>query len=195
SDTGRSTVLFRPPYFGDAEADKPQEVEPAIVAQNLGYIMVGLRIDPNDWQLPVTPNQIVNRTISRALDSDPETRGEVILLHDSGGDRSATVDALPVLIHELKASGFRFVSVSELAGLSRDQVMPVIPSNQRVFTRADAVTFFFLTTGGWALTWIFLIGIILGLARLLFVGSLALGQWVRSRRRERTHAGSDYSPF
>ncbi|HEV8168436.1 MAG TPA: glycosyltransferase [Pyrinomonadaceae bacterium] len=195
SEVGRSTVLFRPPYFGDAEADKPQEVEPAIVAQQLGYLMVGVRIDPDDWQLPVTADQIVNRTIERATDSNPETRGEIILLHDSGGDRSATIEALPRLIHELKARGYRFVSVSDLAGLSRDQVMPVIPPNQRVFTRADAVTFFFLSTGGWILQWIFLIGILLGLARLLFVGSLAFAQWLRSRRRERIHAGSDYVPF
>ena len=195
SEVGRSTVLFRPPYFGDAEADKPQEVEPALVAQRLGYIMVGVRIDPDDWQLPVTADQIVQRTIDRATDSNPETRGEIILLHDSGGDRSATIEALPRLIHELKARGFRFVAVSDLAGLSRDQVMPVIPPNQRVFTRADAVTFFFLSTGGWILQWIFLIGILLGLARLLFVGSLALAQWLRSRRRERIHAGSDYVPF
>ena len=195
SEIGRSTVLFRPPYFGDAEADKPQEVEPAIVAQNLGYIMVGVRIDPDDWQMPVTADQIVQRTIDRALDSNPETRGEVILLHDSGGDRAATIEALPRLIHELRARGFRFVPVSELAGLSRDQVMPEIPPNQRVFTRADAIAFFFLSTGGWTLQWVFLIGILLGLARLLFVGSLALGQWLRSRRRERIHAGSDYNPF
>jgi len=195
SEVGRSTVLFRPPYFGDAEADKPQEVEPALVAQRLGYIMVGVRIDPDDWQLPVTADQIVQRTIDRAMDSNPETRGEIILLHDSGGDRSATIQALPRLIHELKARGFRFVAVSDLAGLSRDQVMPVIPPNQRVFTRADAVTFFFLSTGGWVLQWIFLIGILLGLARLLFVGSLAFAQWLRSRRRERIHAGSDYVPF
>lgn len=195
SEIGRSTVLFRPPYFGDAEADKPQEVEPAIVAQNLGYIMVGVRIDPNDWQTPVTAEQIVDRVVDRAMDTNPETRGEVILLHDAGGDRSATVAALPRLIHELKARGFRFVPVSELGGLSRDQVMPVIPPNQRVFTRADAVTFFFLSTGAWALQWVFLIGILLGLGRLFFVGSLALGQWLRSRHRARTHAGSDYAPF
>jgi peptidoglycan-N-acetylglucosamine deacetylase len=195
SEVGRSTVLFRPPYFGDAEADKPQEVEPALVAQRLGYIMVGVRIDPDDWQLPVTADQIVNRTIDRAKDSNPETRGEIILLHDSGGNRAATIEALPRLIHELKARGFKFVAVSDLAGLSRDQVMPVIPPNQRVFTRADAVAFFFLSTGGWILQWIFLIGILLGLARLLFVGSLALAQWLRSRRRERIHAGSDYVPF
>ena len=195
SEIGRSTVLFRPPYFGDAEADKPQEVEPAIVAQNLGYLMVGVRIDPNDWHLPVTADQIVSRTIERATDTNPETRGEVILLHDAGGDRSATVEALPRLIHELKARGFRFVPVSELAGLSKDQVMPAIPSNQRVFTRADAVTFFFLSTGGWTLQWIFFIGILLGLGRLVFVGSLALAQWLRSRRRERIHAGSEFAPF
>src|ERR1044072_9955479 len=73
--------------------------------------------------------------------------------------------------------------------------MPVIPPNPRVFTRADAVAFFFLSTGVWILQWIFLIGILLGLARLLFVGSLALAQWLRSRRRERLHAGSDYVPF
>ena len=195
SEVGRSTVLFRPPYFGDAEADKPQEVEPALVAQNLGYLMVGVRIDPNDWQLPVTANQIVTRTIDRVIDKNPETRGEVILLHDSGGDRSATVAALPQLIHELKARGYQFVPVSDLAGLSRDQVMPEIPANQRVFTRADAITFFFLSTGGWTMQWVFIIGIILGLGRLFFVGSLAFAQWLRSRRRERTHAGSEFSPF
>jgi Glycosyltransferases, probably involved in cell wall biogenesis len=195
SVVGRSTVLFRPPYFGDAEADKPQEVEPALLAKSMGYIMVGLRIDPDDWQLPVTADQIVNRTLERAMDSNPETRGQVVLLHDSGGDRSATIEALPRLIHELKARKFRFVAVSDLAGLSRDQVMPVIPTNQRVFTRADALTFFFLSTGGWVLQWVFLIGILLGLGRLLFVGSLAFAQWLRSRRRERLHSGSDYSPF
>jgi cellulose synthase/poly-beta-1,6-N-acetylglucosamine synthase-like glycosyltransferase/peptidoglycan/xylan/chitin deacetylase (PgdA/CDA1 family) len=193
--TGHSTVLFRPPYFGDAEADKPQEVQPAYVAQQLGYIVVGVRIDPDDWQLPVTANEIVTRTIVRATDTNPETRGQVILLHDSGGDRSATIEALPQLIHELKARGFRFVPVSELGNLSRDQVMPPIPATERVFTRADAVTFFLLSVSGWALQWIFIIGILLGLGRLLFVGSLALAQWIRSRRREHMHYGSSFAPF
>ncbi|MGH9969386.1 MAG: glycosyltransferase [Pyrinomonadaceae bacterium] len=195
SEVGRSTVLFRPPYFGDAEADKPQEVEPAIRAEQLGYLMVGVRIDPDDWKLPVTSGEIVDRTIQRALDKNPETRGQIVLLHDSGGDRSATVQALPQLIHELRARGFQFVAVSQLTGLSRDQVMPVIPRSERVFTRADAVTFFFLSTGAWTLQWVFLIGIVLGLGRLLFIGALAFSQWFRSRRRDRAHAGQDYAPF
>ena len=193
--TGRSTVLFRPPFFGDAEADKPQEVEPAFLAQQLGYLTVGVRIDPDDWKLPVTADEIVKRTVDRALDTNPETRGQVILLHESGGERSATIEALPRLIHELKGRGFRFVAVSELGGFTRDQVMPPIPTSERVFTRADAVTFFFLSLGGWTLQWVFIIGILLGLGRLLFVGSLAFAQWLRSRRRERLHYGSSFAPF
>jgi cellulose synthase/poly-beta-1,6-N-acetylglucosamine synthase-like glycosyltransferase len=193
--TGRSTVLFRPPYFGDAEADKPEEVEPAIRAQELGYIMVGLRIDPDDWKLPVTADQIVDRTIQRAMDTNPETRGQVVLLHDSGGDRSATIEALPRIIHELRARGFQFVPVSNLTGLSRDQVMPVITPGQKVYTRMDAVAFFFLSTGGWLLQWIFLIGILLGLGRLVFVGALAFAQWLRSKLRQHAHAGENYSPL
>ena len=31
--------------------------------------------------------------------------------------------------------------------------------------------------------------------RLIFIGALALAQWLRSRRRERTHAGEGYAPF
>src|SRR5258707_6212562 len=76
---GRSTVLFRPPYFGDAEADKPQDVEPAILAQELGYLMVGVRIDPDDWRLPVTADQIVSRTMARVDDNNPDTRGQIVL--------------------------------------------------------------------------------------------------------------------
>ena len=195
SEIGRSTVLFRPPYFGDAEADKPQQVEPAYLAQRLGYLIVGVRIDPDDWQLPVSPDEIVDRTLQRVADTNPETRGQVILLHDSGGNRAATVAALPKLIEELRARGFRFVLVSLLAGLTRDQVMPVIPPGERVFTRSNAVAFFFLATMGWGLQWVFVIGITLGLARLIFIGTLALAQWFRSRRRERTHAGEGYEPF
>jgi cellulose synthase/poly-beta-1,6-N-acetylglucosamine synthase-like glycosyltransferase/peptidoglycan/xylan/chitin deacetylase (PgdA/CDA1 family) len=195
SEVGRSTVLFRPPYFGDAEADKPEEVEPAIRAKELGYLMIGVRIDPDDWRLPVTSQEIVDRTTQRALDPNPETRGQVVLLHDSGGDRSATVEALPKLIHELRARGFRFVPVSDLAGLTRDQVMPVTPRSERAFTRADTIAFFFLSTGGWTLQWVFVIGIVLGLGRLIFIGALAFAQWFRSRRRERVHAGEAYTPF
>ena len=52
--TGRSMRFFRPPYFGDAEPSTPGEVEPLKIAQSLGYLIVGLRIDPDDWKKPAT---------------------------------------------------------------------------------------------------------------------------------------------
>ena len=195
SVTGRSTVLCRPPFFGDAEADKPEEVEPAFLAQQLGYLVVGLRIDPDDWKLPVTADEIVQRTLKRTEDTNPETRGQVVLLHDSGGDRSATVAALPEMIHQLRAKGFQFVLTSDLANMTRDRAMPLVPPGQNVYRRADTVAFFMLASGGWFLSWAFVIGILLGLGRLLFVGALAFAQWLRSRFRERRHAGESYAPF
>ncbi len=195
SITGRSTVLFRPPYFGDAEADTPEEVKPAIIARDLGYIMVGLRIDPGDWEPGATADEIVQKTIERAEDKNPETRGQVVLLHDSGGNRQATIDALPRVIHELRARGFKFVPVSELGGWTRDQVMPPLPPSESLFTRTDTVAFMVLSTAGWLLQWMFLIGIVLGLGRLLVIGALALAQWLRSRKRERADAGARYEPF
>ena len=195
SVTGRSTVLFRPPYFGDAEADTPEEVEPAIRAKNLGYVMVGLRIDPSDWKPNVTADEIVQKTIDRASDTNPETRGQVVLLHDSGGDRAATIEALPRLIEELRAKGFKFVLVSDLGGWSRDQVMPMLPPSESVYTRTDAIAFLVFSTGGWLLQWTFIVGIVLGLGRLVLIGALAFAQWVRSRKRERRHTGERYEPF
>ena len=38
--------------------------------------------------------------LQRVDDNNPDTRGQVVLLHDSGGDRAATVAALPELIRQ-----------------------------------------------------------------------------------------------
>ncbi len=50
--TGRSLVLFRPPYLGDAEPGDPGDIIPVEIAQSMGYITVGEHIDPVDWALP-----------------------------------------------------------------------------------------------------------------------------------------------
>ncbi|HEY7181229.1 MAG TPA: glycosyltransferase [Blastocatellia bacterium] len=184
--TGRSTRLFRAPYFGDAEPTTPDEVEPAARAKELGYIIVGLRVDPDDWALPGA-DAIVRRVVDGLTNPDPDKRGQVVLLHDSGGDRSQTVAALPALIHELRQRGYRFVTVSELAGLTRDQAMPPLPADPERgwFARAGRLIIYALAVGEWALRWVFLIGIAMGLGRLVFIGALALIQWTRTRRAER----------
>ncbi|MGH9957851.1 MAG: hypothetical protein ACREBC_12100, partial [Pyrinomonadaceae bacterium] len=86
----------------------------------MGYLTIGLRVDPDDWALPGT-GEIVQRTLKGVTETDPDRRGQVVLLHDGGGNREQTVDALPAIIHELRARKFRLVTVSQHAGLSRDQ--------------------------------------------------------------------------
>src|SRR6185436_17356323 len=103
--------------------------------------------------------------------------------------------ALPKLIEALKARGFQFVPVSALGGWSRDQVMPLLPASESLFTRTDTIAFLVLSELAWLLQWAFIIGIVLGLARLVVIGALAFAQWARSRRRERLHAGEEFEPF
>lgn len=194
--TGRSTMLFRPPYFGDAEPTTPDEVEPIVTAKRLGYITVGLHVDPDDWALPGA-QEVVNRTLAGVTDKSvaDDERGQIVLLHDGGGDRAQTVEALPQIIEQLKARGFRFVTVSELAGLKQVQTMPPVVQREGFMPRADSVTFSILSTGGWLLHWLFIVGIVLGIARLGFIGALALAQKVRARKREADGAGAAFNPF
>ncbi len=190
--TGRSTRLFRPPYFGDAEPTIPAEVEPIVAAKNLGYLTIGLRVDGEDWATPGV-DAIVKNVVSGVMNPDPDVRGQIVLLHDSGGDRSQTVTALPLLVAQLKAQGQTFVTVSQLAGLTRDEAMPPMPPFSFV-EQADAVTVTVLSTGSWLLHWLFLIGIVLGVLRIAVVGALALVQWGRTRKRPAIAPGQE-APF
>ena len=177
--TGKSLRLFRPPYFGDAEPSTPSEVEPLITAQKLGYLIVGLRIDPDDWKKP-DPSLIVQRTLTRLTDRT-EMGGQVVLLHDSGGNRSRTVAALPVLIDQLRAHGYRLVTVAELAGMTPAQAMPPTSRNS-VDLALDRIGFGFFRTIDNMLRILFISAIALGVGRLTFLMSLALVHRVWGRR-------------
>ena len=179
--TGRSTRLCRPPYLGDAEPTSAEEIAPMQEAERLGYLIVGLKVDPDDWQKPA-PDLIVERVVAQATDPDPEKRGQVVLLHDAGGDRAATVAALPKLIDALRAKGFEFATVSELARLTRDEAMPPVP----VDDPSPVVNRYVFFTYSWlqgAVTTLFLAAIGLGLARLLALCGLALVGRARANKR------------
>ena len=40
--------------------------------------------------------------------------GAIILMHDAGGNRSQTVAALPIIVKQLRARGYKFVTVPKL---------------------------------------------------------------------------------
>ncbi|TXH04975.1 MAG: glycosyltransferase [Nevskiaceae bacterium] len=172
SITGRSMRLFRPPYLGDADPTSLDEIDSVRIGQNLGYVTAGLRIDPDDWMRPgVQP--IIDRTLEQVQSKDEDVRGSIVLLHDAGGDRSQTVAALPQLIDTLRAKGYEFVPVSELAGLTHDQAMPALPPDAVLPKMALPV---FLTIGqfGQVMRGLFMVAIALGIARVLFLCVLAL---------------------
>jgi peptidoglycan-N-acetylglucosamine deacetylase len=199
--TGHSTRLFRAPYFGDAEPRTPDEVNPTVQAQNLGYISVGLHLDPDDWKLknedgsPHTADQMVEEIMQQVAITNPEERGSIVLLHDSGGDRSATVEALSKLIPLLRSRGYEFTSIADLANMTRDDAMPPVSKDKSFYARTDSWVFYFLSLGGWLMRWIFFIGIVLGLGRMVFIGVLAFSQYVRSRHREKIHFGERHRPM
>ena len=69
--TGRSMRLFRAPFLGDAEPTTSDEIVPLQIAQSMGYVTVGLQVDPNDWLRPPA-DTIVNRVIEQVTDPSPE---------------------------------------------------------------------------------------------------------------------------
>jgi cellulose synthase/poly-beta-1,6-N-acetylglucosamine synthase-like glycosyltransferase/peptidoglycan/xylan/chitin deacetylase (PgdA/CDA1 family)/spore germination protein YaaH len=177
--TGRSMRLFRPPYFGDAEPSTAREVAPLLAAQHQGYLSVGLRIDPDDWKKP-DPDHIVATTLARLQDTNRP--GQVVLLHDSGGDRSHTVEALPRLIDEIRARGYRLVSVGDLAGMTPAQAMPPT-SRSDLELMLDRFGFGFFHSAEVILQALFIAAIVLGVARLLFLAVLALVHRARIESR------------
>ena len=175
--TGRSMRLFRPPYLGDADPTTAAEVAPLDLAQRMGYVTVGLHVDPDDWQRP-DADTIVQRVEQGIETPDPDARGNIVLLHDAGGDRAQTVAALPKLIAALRAKGYTFVTVSQLAGMTRDQAMPITPesSKARLLTQPMFTT---INVAGEMLSTLFTGAILLGLGRVLLLCVLAAINWVR----------------
>lgn len=178
--TGRSMRLFRPPYLGDADPTSAADVAPIDMAQRMGYVTVGLRVDPDDWQRP-DAGTIVQRVVEGIETPDPDARGNIVLLHDAGGDRSQTVAALPKLIETLRAKGYSFVTVSTLAGMTREQAMPIVLGGSKagLVTRPMFTT---LNIAGEVLQSLFAAAIVLGLARVVFLCGLALVNRLQDHR-------------
>jgi cellulose synthase/poly-beta-1,6-N-acetylglucosamine synthase-like glycosyltransferase/peptidoglycan/xylan/chitin deacetylase (PgdA/CDA1 family)/spore germination protein YaaH len=173
--TGRSMRLMRAPYFGDAEPTTADEIVPVLEGQKLGYLSVGLHVDPGDWARPGV-QAIIDRTIAGVLASNEDRSGNIVLLHDAGGNREETVAALPVIIDQLRARGYQFVPVSGLIGLTPAQVMPALTPEEQAAARTDL---FLFTALGWLQTllgWLFGIAITLGIARAVIFSGLALWQ-------------------
>lgn len=67
---------------------------------------IGWNIDTNDWQRPGAA--VISQRIQSA------TPGDIVLMHDGGGDRSQTAEALREALPILREQGYRFITIDEL---------------------------------------------------------------------------------
>jgi cellulose synthase/poly-beta-1,6-N-acetylglucosamine synthase-like glycosyltransferase/peptidoglycan/xylan/chitin deacetylase (PgdA/CDA1 family)/spore germination protein YaaH len=181
--TGRSTTLFRPPYEADSRPDQLSEVTPLIISQDLDYLTVMENIDAEDWARPGA--DVILQRIKQQ-----RRNGSIILLHDAGGDRSQTVEALPKIIDYLRARGDRIVSLSELLGTTRDALNPPLRSGDQSLARLASSLGFRFLHAAFGFLWAFMIvATALIVLRTLLIIGLALRH--RARASRPVHPASD----
>jgi peptidoglycan-N-acetylglucosamine deacetylase len=192
---GVQPLYFRPPYSIDQEPDTNDQAAPAERIQELGYVIVGDKIDTDDWDEHPrkSPKEITDSVFAQIdlMQTKSWMRGSIILLHDGGGDRSATIAALPVLIQALRDRGYTIVPVSQLVGKTRAEVMPALTPKQRWQARVDSIAFFIWAFFNHFVIGVFFVGDVLMSARLIIIGVFAVIDRLRKRKN---FAGPDYAP-
>lgn len=109
--TGNRPEFFRPPYIS---------VSPQMYDNIDLTFICGLGC--NDWENSVSAEQRAETVINNAAD------GLIVMLHDFVGNE-ATVEALDIIIPELKKQGYRFVTVPELFKLKK-----ITPDHSKMYT-------------------------------------------------------------
>jgi cellulose synthase/poly-beta-1,6-N-acetylglucosamine synthase-like glycosyltransferase/peptidoglycan/xylan/chitin deacetylase (PgdA/CDA1 family) len=128
---GVHTGLLRPPYSSTPDAMTAPQWHAYRQAGADGYLIVLASLDTRDWARPG-----VAKIVAAAMPA--ANRGAIIMMHDSGGNRSETVSALPQIIIRLKARGYRFTTVTGALGLP-DADVPA-STGQRVAGLALVIT-------------------------------------------------------
>ena len=106
-----SSALLRPPYSSGPQALDAREVRALRDETAAGYVVVLADRDAEDWARPGVPRIVQNA-------APIGVAGEIVLMHDAGGDRSQTVTALPMIIDRYRAAGYRFTTLSQGLGLT-----------------------------------------------------------------------------
>ncbi|WP_435221779.1 bifunctional polysaccharide deacetylase/glycosyltransferase family 2 protein [Streptomyces sp. Tue6028] len=102
---GVTTTLFRAPYSSEIDAVDNYSWPVYKEIGGLGYTSVFVDTDSDDWKKPG-----VSKIVQWA--TPKKNKGAIVLMHDAGGDRSQTVEALDTYIKKMKAKGYTFTTVS-----------------------------------------------------------------------------------
>jgi cellulose synthase/poly-beta-1,6-N-acetylglucosamine synthase-like glycosyltransferase/peptidoglycan/xylan/chitin deacetylase (PgdA/CDA1 family) len=186
--TGHGTRLLRLPYSAGVDAIGDATWRLTEEAGKLGYLSVFSDTDSRDWERPGVDAIVRNATPQNHV-------GATVLMHDSGGDRSQTVQALDRFIPEMKKQGYRFLTISEAYRqiLAKRGETPVV-------TRTTAADRWRGTALVWAIraadatVWL-LGGLLLVAGTLAFVRTaMLIGYAIRHARHRRAEARSGRPP-
>ncbi|MFH8252216.1 bifunctional polysaccharide deacetylase/glycosyltransferase family 2 protein [Microbacterium sp. B2969] len=108
--SGVTTSLFRPPYSATNAAVSDSACSAMQSAADDGYLSVLSTTDSRDWTRPGA-----QAIVDAAMPSG--SHGEIVLMHDGGGDRSETVEALDALLTSLESGGYEVTTVGHAVGL------------------------------------------------------------------------------
>jgi len=176
---GVQAVMLRPPYSSRPDAVRTDQAAAYQRVARYGYLVVLSDVDSRDWEREGVPTILAQAT-------PPGNDGGIVLMHDSGGDRAQTLGALDRLIPELQARGYRFVTVSQAAGLHRADAL--VPSNRTARIRGLALLWSnrvaLLLSG--ALLWLVLplSALMVLRALLMFAFARRHARWLPSRVRK-----------
>lgn len=185
--TGRGTVLFRPPYQTNLSPGVSSGLMSLYNVSNLDYIAVSSNIDSLDYKEPGTDNMV------KKILSELNLSGtNIILMHDSGGNRSQTVEALDKLIPMLKAKGYKFVNMNALLGVYKSDLMPVLDSKERFILWNYKLWIWFKNNAWHLLNGLFFISTTIAILRILYLSLFVM----KSRKKQKNYQNiKKFEPF
>lgn len=183
--TGRLTAFLRLPYSSTPAALTTGQRAAALRAAAEGYVVVLSDLDTRDWARPG-----VDAIVTAATADPPEgaDSGRIVLLHDAGGNRAQTVAAIPRIVADYRARGFRFVTVAQALRVDPGRAQPTAEGARRIQGRAFLVV---LRVSDLVVRGISFLLIPLGVLALLRTALLMGLAWVH-RRRARDRIGDEW---
>ncbi|GGU12856.1 glycosyltransferase [Streptomyces coeruleorubidus] len=155
---GIRTSLFRPPYSSFAGAMDNVSWPVTEYIGDRGYITVVNNTDSEDWRKPGV-EEIIRKATPKG------GKGAIVLMHDSGGDRHQTVEALDRMLPDLREQGYEFANLTEALDA------PSAHSRVTGLEQWKGKAWIFLVQASEHLT----DGLVVGLA---IVGTLVIGRFV-----------------
>jgi cellulose synthase/poly-beta-1,6-N-acetylglucosamine synthase-like glycosyltransferase/peptidoglycan/xylan/chitin deacetylase (PgdA/CDA1 family) len=184
------TPLFRPPYTAEVDKENPEFWAQIRGGLQNGYMVVGTNVDSNDWRKPGA-----ERIVASILDGLAAGKGNIILMHDGGGERSQSVEALRLVIPALRARGYRIVSLDQYLNISRNEIEIDLPLSEQLIHLANAAIFFVKTKGWELLKLLFSVTTLISILRVLFLGSVVIFQLkARDQKKDLLDVSTGFNP-